>query len=233
MTPAVEVLDDPARACAAMLLGPLLGDGHLVLTGGSTPARAYEELAAAVRAGGRDVDASTVWFSDERCVGPDDELSNYGLVERSLLEPLAALAGPRVMRMEGELGPEQAAERYERALRKSRPLPFDIVLLGLGPDSHIASLFPGQATLQERARSVVGVPEAGHEPFVPRVSLTLSALANARHVVFLVTGEGKADAVAAAFGQGAEPDPHVPASLLVPLAKEITVLLDPPAAAKL
>ena len=78
--------------------------------------------------------------------------------------------------------------------------------------------------------SVVGVPEAGLEPFVPRVSMTLPRLANARQVVFLATGASKADAVAAAFGPDAKPDPHVPSSLLAPLAKEIKVLLDPAAA---
>ena len=75
--------------------------------------------------------------------------------------------------------------------------------------------------------------EAGLEPFVPRVSLTLSALGTAKRTVFLVSGESKADAVAAAFGPEATPDPHVPASMLVPLANELTVLLDPAAASRL
>ena len=106
-------------------------------------------------------------------------------------------------------------------------------MLGIGSDGHCASLFPDQPSLSERSRPVVGVEEAGLEPFVPRVSMTLPRLANARHVVFLATGESKAAPVAAAFGPGAKPDPHVPTSLLVPLAKEIKVLLDPAAAAGL
>ena len=229
----LEVLEDPARACAAMLLGPLLSDGHVVLTGGSTPGAAYEELAAALREAGRDVEPATIWFSDERCVDPGDELSNYGLVRRTLLDALDGVAGPTVMRIEGERGPGEAAERYERAMREADPLPFDVVLLGLGPDGHIASMFPDQESLAEGSRWVAGVPHAGLEPFVPRVTLTLPALASARQVVFLVTGESKAHAVAAAFGKDAEPDPHVPASMLVPLAEEITVLLDGAAAARL
>ena len=80
---------------------------------------------------------------------------------------------------------------------------------------------------------MVGVPEAGLEPFVPRVTLTIPALAAAREVVFLVAGSSKADAVAAAFGPGSEPSPQVPSSLLVPAAERITVLLDGDAAAKL
>jgi 6-phosphogluconolactonase len=94
-------------------------------------------------------------------------------------------------------------------------------------------MFPDQASLSERSRLVLGVEESGLEPFVPRVTLTLPALANAEQVAFLVTGADKADAVAAAFGPDAGPDPHVPASMLVPLAKELTVLLDSAAAGRL
>lgn len=229
----LEVLDDPARACSAMLLSAVLHGGDVVLTGGSTPRSAYEELARAIRAMGRDLGDSTLWFSDERCVPPSDDRSNYRLVKQSLLDPLDDLPAPAVKRMQGELGPQKAADAYERDLQDAGEPEFDLVLLGLGPDGHCASLFPDQPSLGERSRLVVGVEEAGLEPFVPRVSLTLPALANSRQIVFLVTGESKADAVAAAFGPDAAPDPDVPGSLLVPLANELTVLLDPPAAARL
>ena len=164
---------------------------------------------------------------------PHDERSNYRLVKQTLLDPLSDLPAPTVMRIHGELGPEKAADAYERQIQEAGEPEFDLLLLGLGPDGHCASLFPDQPSLAERARLGVGVPEAGLEPFVPRVSLTLSGLANARQTVFLVTGESKADAVAAAFRPGAVPDPHVPASMLVPLANELKVLLDPAAAARL
>jgi 6-phosphogluconolactonase len=216
-----------------MLLSAMLGGGDVVLTGGTTPRAAYEELASAVRTVGHDLRDTTIWFSDERCVPPDDELSNYRLVKQSLLDPLAEMPRPAVRRMRGELGPEEAAEAYERELDEAGEPEFSLVLLGLGSDAHMASMFPDQASLSERSRMVVGVEEAGLEPFVPRVTLTLPALANAEQVVFLVTGAGKADAVAAAFGPGAEPDPHVPSSMLVPLAKELTVLLDAAAAGRL
>ena len=216
-----------------MLLSAMLGGGDVVVTGGNTPRSAYEELAQAVRAVGHDLRDTTVWFSDERCVAPDDELSNYRLVKQSLLDPLADFPRPAVRRMRGELGPSEAAEAYARELDEAGEPEFSLVLLGLGPDAHLASLFPDQASLSERSRLVVGVEESGLEPFVPRVSLTLPALANAEQVVFLVTGEDKAGAVAAAFGADAQPDPHIPASMLVPLARELTVLLDPAAAGRL
>jgi 6-phosphogluconolactonase len=229
----IEVLEDPARACSAMLLGACVGGGDLVVTGGSTPGQAYSHLASALREMELDPSGATFWFSDERCVGPDDELSNFGLLNQSLLAGLSDLPQPEVKRIEGELGPDDAAAAYARELNDAGEPRFELVLLGLGPDAHVASMFPGQASLGERSRLVLGVPEAGHEPYVPRVTLTLPALANAERVVFLVTGESKADAVAKAFGPGAKPDPAVPASLLVPLADEVTVLLDPAAAARL
>jgi len=229
----LEVVDDPAGACSAMLLSAMLGGGDVVITGGGTPRPAYEQLADAVRAVGHDLRETTLWFSDERCVPPDNELSNYRLVKQALLDPLADLPQPAVRRIRGELGPSEAAEAYERELDEAGEPEFALVLLGLGPDGHLASMFPDQGSLSERSRLVAGVEEAGLEPFVPRVTLTLPALANAERVVFLVSGEGKADAVAAAFGPDAEPDPHVPASMLVPLAKKLTVLLDPAAAGRL
>jgi 6-phosphogluconolactonase len=229
----IEVLEDPARATAALLLSAVLHGGDVVITGGSTPVPAYEELARAVRALGRDLGDTTLWFSDDRCVPPSDERSNYRLVKQALLDPLGDLPAPTVKRMHGELGPEKGADLYERDLRDAGEPEFDLVLLGLGPDGHCASLFPDQPTLAERSRLVVGVEEAGLEPFVPRVSLTLPALASTRQIAFMVTGESKADAVAAAFGPDARPDPHVPASMLVPLADELTVLLNPAAAGRL
>jgi 6-phosphogluconolactonase len=233
MTLEIEVVEDPARACAAMLVGAAAGGGQVVLAGGSTPRAAYEEFVTAVRAVDLELADTTFWFGDERCVPPDDESSNYRMVKRAMLDPLGDAAPSNVRRMRGELGPAEAADEYERELREAGPPAFDLLLLGIGPDGHTASLFPDQPSLSERSRLVVGVPEAGLEPFVPRVTLTLPALALARQVVVLVAGASKADAVAAAFGPGAAPDPHVPSSMLAPLAKEITVLLDPAAAGRL
>jgi 6-phosphogluconolactonase len=224
----IEVVDDPAAACAERLLSAARGGRHLGLTGGSTPREAYK-LAAADPGAWADV---TVWFSDERCVPPEDERSNYGLVRDSLLSRLGDVA-PAVIRMKGELGPADGADVYERELREAGSPPLDLLLLGMGPDGHLASLFPDQETLSERSRLVVGVPHAGLRPFVARISLTFTAIAAARRVLYLVTGASKADAVAAAFGDDAKPDPHVPSSLLPELTDRITVLLDSDAAEKL
>ncbi len=229
----IEVVEDPARACAAMLVGAVAGGGQVVLAGGSTPRAAYREFVGAARAVDLDLADATLWFGDERCVPPGDERSNYRMVKEALLDPLRNAAPWDVRRIKGELGPDEAADAYESELREAGPPQFDLVLLGVGPDGHTASLFPDQPSLSERSRLVVGVSEAGLEPFVPRVTLTLPALASARQVVLLATGASKADAVAAAFGPDAEPDPHVPSSMLVPLAKEITVLIDPAAAERL
>lgn len=221
----LEVSENPAQACAELLCATAAEGGHLVMTGGGTPRGAYETAAAS----GVDWSRATLWFGDERCVAPNDELSNYRMVKESLLDRLSG-PQPTVHRMQGELGPDAAAESYERELAAAGPPELDLVLLGLGPDGHLASLFPRQATLSVRERLVVGVHRAGLEPFVPRVSMTLPVLGGGKKVVFLVSGQSKAGAVAAAFGPDAKPDPRVPASMLAPFASEITVLLDPAAA---
>ncbi len=227
MTAKLEILDDPAAACAELLVSAAAAGGDIVLTGGSSPGIAYEHAA-------RHPDAwrgATIWFGDERCVAPEDDLSNYKLARDTLLARLGD-PQPTVHRMQGELGAAAGAEAYERELEEAGPPHFDLLLLGLGPDGHLASLFPDQETLSERSRWTIGVERAGHEPFVPRISMTFRALALARRVVFLVSGDSKAEAVAAAFGPDASPNPHVPSSLLPPMVDDLTVLLDPAAAAR-
>jgi 6-phosphogluconolactonase len=216
-----------------MLVGASLGGGHVVLTGGSTPRAAYVELVAAVKSVGLDLSDTTYWLGDERCVPPDDERANSRMIEESLLSPLAGATGPTFKRIKGELGPDEGADDYERELTAAGPPTFDLLLLGVGPDGHTASLFPDQPTVSDRSRLVVGVEMSGLEPFVPRVSFTFEAIALARRVVVLVSGESKAEAVAAAFGRGARPDPHVPSSYLAEVAQELLVLANPAAAARL
>ncbi len=226
----LEVVDDPARECAQLLVSAAAAGAQIALTGGSTPRTAYELAARSASA----FAGAGLWFGDERCVPPDDDRSNYKLAKESLLDPLAAAGvSPDVWRMVGELGPSAGADAYEEAIRTAGAERFDLILLGLGPDGHTLSLFPNQRTVEERSRLVVGVPEAGHEPFVPRVSMTLSVVAAAARVVFLVAGAGKADAVAAAFGPDVTPSVAVPASLVPRIADDVLVLLDSDAAARL
>ena len=228
----VSVVDDPAQECADLLCEAAEAGAHIALTGGSTPGVAYERAAAA----GADWSRAALWWGDERCVPPDDELSNYLLAKRTLLDRLPAPGdgGPELHRMRGERGPAAGAEDYANELseRLGEQLPrLDLVLLGLGPDAHVASLFPGHATLNVRDRAVVGEQEAGHEPYVPRITLTLPALCDGRHIVFLVTGESKAAAVERAFGR--EPSTDAPGSLVRPRDGRMTVLLDAAAASRL
>ena len=218
MQPDLQVIDDPAGATAQLLAD---ASGHLVLTGGSTPRAAYER-AASLRPDWSGID---VWFTDERCVPPDHEHSNFRLVSAALLD---RVEGATVHRMQGELGPHDGAAAYERELDASGPDAFDLMLVGLGPDAHICSLFPSDDALAERDRRVVGVEVAGMAPLVPRITLTLPVVNATRRVVFLITGDGKADAVARAFS--GHPDPRAPGSLVEgsPL-----VLMDAAAAVRL
>lgn len=227
----IQVIDDPGAAAAELLVAAAGGGEHIALTGGSTPQAAYERAA---QAQGVDWGGATLWFGDDRCVAPDDDRSNYGMAKAALLDRIEG-AAPAVRRIEGEVGPHEGADRYEQALRETfgaAGVPsLDLVLLGLGSDGHCASLFPGQATLRERERLVVGVEEAGLEPFVARVSFTLPTINAARRVVFLVTGERKAEPAARAFA--GTPSEDTPASLVAPASGELTVLIDPAAASRL
>lgn len=229
----VEVVGDPSATCAEMLVRTIAAGGHIVLTGGSTPRAAYQQVAETASADGLDLSSTTLWFGDERCVPPDDERANYLMVRRALLDTVGEGSFAAVHRIKGELGFDGGASDFEGALRAAGPPAFDLLLLGIGSDGHTASMFPDQSSLAVRDRLAVGVPEAGLEPFVPRVTMTLPALGLARQIVVLAVGDSKADAVAAAFGSGARPDPHVPSSMLATLDVDVTVLLDRAAAGKL
>jgi 6-phosphogluconolactonase len=225
----IRVEENPAEVVAGMLVDAASAGGDVVLTGGSTPKLAYEIASRA----GADWSSSTVWFSDERCVPPESGLANFRMANEALLGRLDRGVRPTVMRMEGELGPEAGSASYEASVRErmgSEPR-WDLLLLGLGPDAHCASLFPGKPEVEERSRLVTGVELAGMEPQVPRISLTLPALNSARMTVFLVTGADKAQAVVRAFG--ATPDAGSPAAFVRPSAGELLVVLDPAAAKEL
>ena len=183
---------DHARQCIAER-----GAAHLVLAGGGTPRRLYEELARPEHRGQLDWSRVHLYFGDERCVPPDHPDSNYRMARTALLEqvpiPTAQvhpiLADISSIRLD--------AARYAGVLRQHAPtgpqgLPcFDLVLLGLGEDGHTASLFPGTCILHEQERPVAAV-------YVPqlkswRISLTYPALRQARALWILAAGAAKAD----------------------------------------
>lgn len=199
----LRVLGGPAEvaAAAAMEIAGLMREGGtLVLAGGSTPLRCYEELRGRELPWGR----VTVLFGDERCVPPDDPESNFGAAREALLDHVAPLS---VHRIPAELGAEPAAELYASVVGPLRPL--HLVLLGVGEDGHTASLFPGRPEVTA-AGSAVAV-HAAPKPPPDRVSLTLEVLREARHVLVLATGEGKRRAVELAR-DGEAPAGMVPAA---------------------
>ncbi|HEY2373676.1 MAG TPA: 6-phosphogluconolactonase [Gaiellaceae bacterium] len=217
----IVIADQPAQVVAGRLAAAARSGGHVVLTGGSTPRVAYE-LAAKLEPDWTRVE---LWWGDERCVPPDDELSNYGLAKLALLDHVATGI---VHRMRGELGPEDGAAQYDEELGSVEQ--FDLMLLGLGPDGHTASLFPSQPTLDVIDRRAIGA-KAQVEPFVDRITLTLPMLRNAREVLFLVAGADKAEACKRAFGS--EPSHATPGSLVRAIDGITTAVLDPAAAALL
>jgi 6-phosphogluconolactonase len=217
----VEDEQEVAAVVAERLARAAREGGNVVLTGGTTPEQAYME--AAKRAPDwSDVD---VWWGDERCVPPTDEKSNYGMAKRTLLDRLQR--APRgVHRIKGELGKEEAAADYERELGDTQ---LDLLLLGVGPDGHVASLFPNAPTLRRRERVLPADP--GLEPFVDRVTLSLPTLCSTREIVFLLSGESKAGAAGRAFA--GDPSPDTPASLVRARDGRTIAILDRAAAAKL
>ena len=224
MRPEVRISDQLTEDAARLLADAAERGGHVVLTGGSTPKAAYSRAAEL----GADWSRAEIWFSDERCVPPDHEHSNFRMANEALLSKVE----PRdVHRMKGERGPERGAAEYANeieAVFNAGGFPeFDLILLGLGPDAHTASLFPNNPELGIKDRSVAGVEQPGMAPLVPRITLTLPVLDAGSRVVFLVSGEEKAEAVARAFSGRARPD--APSSLVRPRG-ELVLLCDAAAA---
>jgi 6-phosphogluconolactonase len=209
-----------AGEAAALLIADAAGaGGNIGLSGGSGPRAAYER-AGVLRPNWSRVE---LWWIDERCVPPADGRSNYRMIRESLLDGLSR--PPEIHRIRGELAPEEAAAEYDAALDG---VTLDLALMGIGPDGHTASLFPNAPTLEETERRAVAA-EPGLEPFVSRVTMTRPLLDDARMLVYLATGQGKADAVRRAFAD--EPSPATPASLV--RGRQTTAILDPAAAAAL
>jgi 6-phosphogluconolactonase len=178
---------------------------HIALAGGTTPQRTYELLAEMEGSWGH----VHLWLGDERCVPADDEQSNGRMVRESLY----AHARATPSRLHPVVGPEQpddAAWLYGLELREHVPdLRFDVVLLGMGPDGHTASLFPGHPALEAERAPCVAVRDAPKAP-PARITLTLPVLRGGHYTLLLVTGAEKS----AALARVREHDPGVPAGRL-------------------
>lgn len=197
------------------------------LSGGSTPRALYELLAEPHYAAQVDWSRVDIFWGDERCVPPDHPDSDYGMAKTALLDRLPAYASPQIYRLEGEIQPEIAANRYEQVLRNyfgnDPEQSFDLLLLGLGEDVHTASLFPGTQPIHETSRWV-----AAH--YVPKLSawrltLTPPILNRAQTTAFLVTGTAKLPALQHLLHGPYSPDEY-PAQIIQPTNDRLLILTD-------
>jgi 6-phosphogluconolactonase len=209
----------------------------IALSGGTTPAMLYRALASPTFAARFDWSRSIFFFSDERCVSPDDPRSNYALAHKTLFTPLN-IQPSQIYRMAGESSDLQAAaSEYEQQLRLATNtvppvLPsLDLILLGLGEDGHTASLFPGSPVLQNYQCAIAATQSPKDPPH--RLSMTLAAINRASVILFLTTGSGKAEAVRAILDPKTEAERQLPASLVKPEEGRLIWFLDQAAAAKL
>ncbi|GAC1643873.1 MAG: 6-phosphogluconolactonase [Acidobacteriaceae bacterium] len=201
---------------------------YMAISGGSTPKPLYSLLATEAGV----FDRVRIYFVDERNVGPEDNDSNYRMVREAWLKS-GNVPAENVHRIKGELQAQTAAREYEAELHavavpQQNGFPrFDLILLGMGPDGHTASLFPDTAALHEDKRFVVAnfVPKLNTN----RITLTFPVINNAASVAFLVAGSDKAPVLS----EIARGNSTLPAALIKPVAGELTWFLDQPAAARL
>jgi len=198
----------------------------IALAGGSTPRPLYELLATAPYAAEIDWGRIHLFWGDERCVPPDHPDSNYRMTRHALIDHVP-IPPENVHRIRGEDDPDEAAEGYERVLRQffgseDRPArSFDLVLLGMGPDGHTASIFPGTAATTEARRWVMPIHvEKPREMW--RVTLTTVVLNAAADVTFLVAGADKAVRLREVLQEGAP----VPAQLIQPISGGLHWMVD-------
>ena len=195
---------------------------RIALSGGNTPAPVYARLAA--QADDLPWDRVRFTFGDERCVPPDDPESNFRMARENLFTP-AAVPEKSIMRMRGEIDPQVAAHDYQQqlaaiAIQSDEPMyRHDLILLGLGPDGHTASLFPGTAALEEMTRTIVA-------NFVPklnswRLTFTFPLINHARHILFLVGASKSPDLIESVL----EGDSQFPAARVKPGAGEVTWMI--------
>ena len=202
----------------------------VALSGGSTPAILYRLLSSSPFRETLPWSDIHLFFGDERGVPPDAPDSNYHMAFETLISQIE-IPPHNVHRMPGELADHDAAARqYEADLHAFFHLSegewprFDLILLGMGPDGHCASLFPHKPALQERQQLVV-TTDPGLQPFVPRLTLTLPVLNNSANVLFLVAGADKAETLARVLEGPPDPD-ALPSQAVAPTNGTLTWLVD-------
>jgi 6-phosphogluconolactonase len=204
------------------------GTFSVALSGGTTPKATYTLLAQAPYADALDWDEVEIFFGDERCVPPDHDQSNYKMAYGAFLGPLGIPSG-HIHRMRGEDDPAAAAAAYHDELIAAlgaHPR-FDLVMLGMGPDGHTASLFPGNDPLTDDAKLVRAVYSQSQSQW--RITLTPAVLNAARTVVFAVTGAEKTKTLAAVREGPYDPKTY-PAQIIVPVDGDLVWLVDRAAA---
>jgi 6-phosphogluconolactonase len=201
IVPDEEALAETAAERLLARIAQAKGRAAVCLTGGSSPQRLYRLLASQPYRSSLPWDRVHWFMGDDRFVAPDHVLHNIGMARRSFLDHVPVPAENIHPIPTDVSGPDTAARLYEAELKAfygcdrlgAAGRLFDLVLMGLGNDGHTASLFPHCAALNEKERWVVGIEKAGHEPFVPRVTLTFPTLASTREMLFLVGGHDKRD----------------------------------------
>lgn len=213
------------------------GIARIAISGGSTPKRMFSLLADPAQPFVQQVpwDKLELYWVDERCVGPDDADSNYGLTREQLLSKVP-LPPDRIFRMEGELDPEEGAAKYETYLRNNFKLEgaqapsFDLILLGMGDDGHTASLFPHTDAINEMGRLVVANHVLQKDSW--RITLTWPVINQGKRVVFLIEGAAKADRLHEVLLGDYDPE-TLPSQLIRPESGHVNLLLDAEAARRL
>lgn len=232
----VSIFDDPeqlAIAAAERFVEAANSQSRfsVALAGGTTPKRVYELLAAEPFTKRIEWSRVHLFFGDERCVPPTDLESNYAMVHDALISRVP-IPRQNVWRIAGELDPAEGARNYENELKEFFPLAewprFNLVFLGMGEDGHTASLFPGSRVLEETSRWAA--PARNEASQQDRITLTIPVFNHAAQVIFLVTGEKKAQRLSGVLRPNPASRP-LPAQLIKPLDGKLEWLVDAAAAA--
>jgi 6-phosphogluconolactonase len=238
----IEVMEDPASLAMeaahhvterALSCAKTRGSFTVALSGGNTPHAMFQRLAMPASVSVFPWDRTQVFFSDERFVPPSSPDSNYAMARDALLSHVAVDESSVHAVPTTDVHPEESAAQYERAIRRAIPIDptgkpsFDLILLGLGPDGHTASLFPGSHALNIEDRLVAANWVRHLDAW--RITFTFPLINAAHNVMFLVQGEDKAERVRQVF----EGDPSFPASRVQPHSGRVSWLLDRAAASQL